>query len=173
MKLDWKRISQSTGYKSLKTVYIKDASRWCNNKKEYYKDFLEIISKLTHHVYKKGAAPDNGKPFNIYFNTTLFITILDKWEEKRTYSWRNFYHGNSFNKIHSNSLKKPGMQQGKKYYKRENLFGKQFKTKRILQLIQQHQPKRDEIKKPRWDNERKARMKAYRDRHSRNTESVS
>jgi len=88
MKIDWKTVCQSFGYKSLKATYEKDLQklqRYKGDKNTYYVErekkqaktkFQWVIARATHYAYHK--------------NTTLDV-ILNEWEEKRSYSWQNFY----------------------------------------------------------------------------------
>ena len=82
MKIDWKKVSQSKGYKSLKGAYIKDAKTATTrgslrSKQEYYKRFQLVIGKAKNYSYH------TGKPIE---------EILLEWENRRDYWWFSFYN---------------------------------------------------------------------------------
>jgi hypothetical protein len=88
MKIDWKTVCQSAGYKSLKAEYTRSMQRlqrytgtkntWYveREKKELKDKFQWVIARATHYAH--------------HINTTIDV-ILNDWEEKRSYSWQNYY----------------------------------------------------------------------------------
>lgn len=86
MNIDWKVVSQSAGYKSLKAAYESDVQeahketqrgrRPMRDKKEFRKLFDWVISRAIHYAYHKQTTVD---------------VILNEWESHRNY-WRlNYY----------------------------------------------------------------------------------
>jgi hypothetical protein len=87
MKIDWKHVATTPGYKSLKAAYIRDVQeaetyrnrfgrRPMREKEEFLHKFIWVIARAKHYAYKY------ERPIE---------SILDHWEEKRTYWWLNFY----------------------------------------------------------------------------------
>ena len=124
----------------------KRTAKW-NRKPDarYMESFNFAINRAKHY------SNHTGKPVE---------DILNEWEEKRDHNFISFYSAHKLPKFNTGSLKKHGINQVKKWYKRENLSPR-YRSKRIIQLIQSVQPKR--IKKARWSNEYKARKKQHRE----------
>lgn len=86
MDIDWKVVSQSDGYKSLKAAYERDVqnahkdaqrgNRPMRNKQEFRKLFDWVIARATHYAYHKQTTVD---------------VILNQWEAGRDYWWLNYY----------------------------------------------------------------------------------
>lgn len=76
MNLDWKEISQSEGYRSLKAAMIQDIQCKHRSKKESNKKFQWVISRAMHYAHHQ--------------NRTI-IEVLNSWESKRDYWWLNYY----------------------------------------------------------------------------------
>ena len=86
MNIDWKVVSQSDGYKSLKAAYERDVQdahktaqrghRPMRNKQEFRKLFDWVIARATHYAYHKQTTVD---------------VILNQWEARRDYWWLNYY----------------------------------------------------------------------------------
>lgn len=94
MKAYWKYLIQTAGYKSLKSTYIKTVQdKWATDrsKKEAYTHFQWIIGRAKHYAHH------TGKPIG---------QILNEWEHKRTYCWKNFYQDYNQPKFHSKSVKR-------------------------------------------------------------------
>ena len=84
--INWKKVAASPGYKSLKAAYIKDVQgnqryirrgqRPMRDKAEFYRHFKWVISRAMYyaHLYKRPIE-----------------SILNHWEEHRTYWWLNYY----------------------------------------------------------------------------------
>ena len=87
MKIDWKQVSKSAGYRSLKAAYISDVTAYRSrgrSKATYLKHFNWVISRAKHYSAKTGRS---------------LIEILDEWEAKRTYCWLNYYQDCNQRKI--------------------------------------------------------------------------
>lgn len=90
MKIDWKYVASTDGYKSLKVCYIHDIKNSWRSKKESLENFQWVISRAKHFAHHNGKSIEQ---------------ILDEWEEKRTCWWLGFYKPSVQPKFHSNSLK--------------------------------------------------------------------
>ena len=86
MNIDWKIVSQSNGYKSLKAAYEQDVQnahktsqsgcRPMRDKKEFREKFDWVIARAIHYAYHKQTTVD---------------VILNQWESGRDYWWLNYY----------------------------------------------------------------------------------
>lgn len=85
MKINWKVVSKSKGYKSLKAAYVYDVQKsvhrarkgWSDRSKEEFRyHFKRAIGLAMHYAHK--------------WNLPLEV-VLDHWESKRDYWWLNFY----------------------------------------------------------------------------------
>jgi hypothetical protein len=87
LKIDWKEVSKSPGYRSLKQAYVND------------------VQKANQWSFKYGHRPmRDKKEFRGYFKRAMALAmkyshkwgmdlqiVLNYWEEKRNYWWLNFY----------------------------------------------------------------------------------
>jgi len=112
MKIDWKRLARTDGYKSLKACYINDmrkvskepCPRWdrgrkMRNKKVFLEKFNWVISRAKHYAHHTGKTIEK---------------VLNEWESGDRYWWLNRYQDARQPKIHSDSLKKKSIQESKK-----------------------------------------------------------
>jgi hypothetical protein len=87
MKIDWKKVSASPGYISLKTAYIKDVQeseryrmrfkrRPMREKAEFYRHFKWVISRAMYHANRLNRPIED---------------ILWSWESDRKGWWLNYY----------------------------------------------------------------------------------
>lgn len=87
MKVNWKYVASTPGYKSLKTAYVKavmDAQHYqqrfkhkpVRDKAEFLKHFQWVINRAKHYAYHTGKG---------------VVDILTDWESKRDYCWLNYY----------------------------------------------------------------------------------
>ena len=80
--IDWKTVSKSPGYKSLKAAYIKDAldatqqPRPMRSKKTFLQRFHRAICLAQHYAH---------------VNETSVENVLQEWELRRTGWWFCFY----------------------------------------------------------------------------------
>lgn len=89
MNIDWKEVSKSKGYHSLKQAYINDVQKANNHRQRFntnpmrdkaeFKIFFDKVIRLAkNHAHHKGVS---------------IIEILDKWESDRNYRWwLNYYN---------------------------------------------------------------------------------
>jgi hypothetical protein len=86
MTLDWKEISQSEGYRSLKAAYTRDVQE-CNKsvqrehrpmrkKAEFFEKFQWVVSRAIHYAHHQSRSVSE---------------VLTEWEAKRRYWWLNYY----------------------------------------------------------------------------------
>lgn len=88
MNIDWKVVSQSDGYKSLKAAYVKDVQeanayaqrghRPMRNKQEFRDLFNFVISRAIHYAHHQKR---------------YISDVLDEWESKRGHSWWLNHYG--------------------------------------------------------------------------------
>ena len=151
MKINWKKVSRSVGYISLKKAYVADVQkieaqrkrgqRPIRDKKEFRKLFEWVIGRAQHCAAHQAPA-------------ITIEHILLSWECGRANSWwLNSYGGNRQEKFHTNHLKPIGARGSKKYYKRSGLT-KMVRTEPTTRLG----------KKKRWSKsykQHKQRMAKY------------
>lgn len=147
-RINWKVISQSTGYKSLKEAYVRDlmSKRSGRSKAELRSVFRFAI----------------GRAMHIAHHTNLPLEeILKQLEADRSYWWLGYYTEGKIPKIHPNVLKPRGINYLRKDYKKWGSLSnrKYYPNRRICDFIIHNQPKR--TKKARWTK----RMKELRDRY--------
>ena len=76
MKIDWKKVSQSPGYRSLKAAYVHDIQKGYRSKSELLKHFKWVISRATYYAHHTNSSIEE---------------ILNQWEANRNYWWLNYY----------------------------------------------------------------------------------
>lgn len=156
MKINWKKVAASKGYKSLKAAYEKDVqdahrtidkgSRPMRNKETFRKHFQWVIERAKHY------ANHYGVPLEY---------ILYKWEEERDYWWLNFYQDSRQPKFHSNSKKYQGLRGYKKYIKQRIKNGSLSKDE-ARKMLQKNLPLYNKSEKKRWNSRvRKHSYKHY------------
>lgn len=147
MKIDWKHLATTEGYKSLKAAYVHDVEEAAKQthpmrkKAVFLKLFNWVISRAKHYSHH------TGKPID---------EILDGWEKGRKYWWLNYYQSSKQPKFHSGSKKSMGVKGVKKDIKKSGFSSKEYLRKRVQQFIKFSLPKR--TKKARWIKERKLRQ---------------
>jgi len=151
MKINWKYVAQTKGYKSLKLAYIKDARRphYCLRKKEELLiTFNWIICRAKYHAQYENVSID---------------TILDRWETERKLWWLSHYtkYAARTKKHTSSVLYSIGIKGKIKrnnssiYYKNDPIARKHSNCAIIVHKQKQNSTK----KKPRWLVKRKNRIK--------------
>lgn len=158
MKVDWKKVAASPGYKSLKAAYIdsvQDSEKFSRKhnrnamrvKKEYLDRFNWIINRAKHYAHIQGVTLD---------------IILNQLEEKRQYGWFNYYDNYNQPKVYApTSRKRAGINAIRKAEK-SSRWGhhKKFSKHRVCNEIMRLDRLRvkDSKRKPRWHK----RMKEFR-----------
>lgn len=152
MIIDWKKVCQSPGYKSLKAAYVRDVqeserhkARFKNKpmreKKEFLRKFRWVICRATHYAAKTGSPIEE---------------ILNKWESERSCCWwLNYYQNGQQPKLHGNNLKPLGVNGYKKTLRRQGRADKGL-TMRFIKFSN-----KSKKQPPRWKMERKKRRHAY------------
>ncbi len=158
MKIDWKYLSTTPGYKSLKKAVVENIARKHRSKKETYQMFYTTINRAKHYAHKL------NKPIE---------EVLNGWEEKRKDKnnrigeWViQFYPGHCrdqyrLGKLHRAPNVKP--KNPINYYrtdpwcKKDPIRKKAMILKTIMEIQKQNSKRKG--KKARWSNERKAREK--------------
>ena len=141
MKIDWKVLASSDGYRSFKQAHIKYKvnGKWhIGSANKTFKKIIGIAQAITFAECKEP---------NLY-NWHMAV-LLGKWEEERTYCWLNYYSSNKFFKPHSIALKNRNL---KKYY---SSLGRDVthRAKRLAELDQELRKKSG--KKARWNKKQK------------------
>jgi len=95
MKIDWKHLSTTPGYRSLKAAYIKDVDRagrrknLIRDKKEFLQKFIWVIGRAQHHAYRSGLSLE---------------FVLNSWEQDRkNYWWFGHYNNSLKPKFHTHN----------------------------------------------------------------------
>ena len=158
MKIDWKYVANTKGYKSLKAAYIQDVQkareherkfgRAMRDKAEFLKLFNWVIARATHYAHHE--------------NSTIDV-VLDRWESKRTCWWLGFYGESKYQpKYTSGSLCPKGINGIRQYYKNDGFRRCPINRKaRVFSYIMLEQ-KNSSTKSPkRWTAKRKADYKKY------------
>lgn len=144
MKINWKIVAQSEGYKSLKAELIKDITKrhTCRSKETYYKEFRRIIGLATHYAHHHSKCVGE---------------VLTEWEANRTCWWYGNYSSTTrYNKIII-SILQPMRKAGLIKYYMDNNYGARFTITRVQKLQEEQRKKRG--KKLRWSNKKKAAAK--------------
>lgn len=146
MKIDWKHVSQSPGYKSLKAAYIRDVTdagkrkNPMRDKAEFLKHFNWVINRAKHYAHKKGVTID---------------VILNKWEEDRSYWWLNYYQESKQPKLGNAPQLPYSFRRLKAEYKRSFRHSKTRAKHRICDHIKRLQREASTKSPARWPNHRK------------------
>lgn len=155
MKVNWKEVAASPGYKKIKQHMIdalndnhktiQKGHRPMRDKAEYYKYFRGIIARAQHYAIKENVS---------------LIDVLNKWAEGQSYNWLSYYSNYNFPKKHSNSCKPKGIRAKRKYNNRFFVDSRNDNC-RAIDRIQKAKSRR-QGKKSRWSVEDKKRRASYR-----------
>ena len=160
MKIDWKAVAASPGYKSMKATVAEEAQQSARRKRvpdiRYQQVFEFAINRAKHYSHVTGISIEN---------------ILNAWEEQRTYSFLNYYDTYRKPKQHSHICEPQGIRGRIKYYKTCSFY--KNTTKAADALSEYLRGKR--TKKARWTPEQKKRSIYWKERKSQfsKKESVS
>ncbi len=161
MKIDWKVVAQSPGYKSLKATMIraiqrnnKEIQKWPNRRPMRSKDAFK-----KHFNWVISRAIQNAN----YRKVTLDV-VLNEWESKRDYCWLNFYQESRQPKLFDpiNKKKPIGIRTYAKkdiWYKDNPIKKKAFVFKHLMWEQKQKSKRKDG--KARWTKQRKNYQKKY------------
>lgn len=154
MEINWKHLSTTPGYVSLKAAYIHDVQsasrekargrRPMRDKAEFLRQFNWVICRAKHY------AEFTGRPIH---------EILNEWEAKRNYWWLSYYQNGKQPKLNNCPTVKPtGLRGEIKYYKTDRWYANDRKrgTVRIQDCIRRNALK-NRTKKAKWTPARKKR----------------
>lgn len=130
MKVDWKKLSKSAGYKSLKAAYVHDVQeaarsaarghRPMRDKQEFLKKLRWVIARAKHYAYHQNKSLEY---------------ILNKWEKDRTFWWLNYYQDSAQPEFKGSRYpQEMGIRGWKKYWLNSRL-SKSEKSKRTCREI--------------------------------------
>ena len=154
MHIDWKAVSRSPGYRSLKAAYMEDVgqkSRSFRKKPESYKHFQWVIGRAMHYAERQGRALED---------------VLNGWESERSYSWLNYYQPSRQPKLPSGKprnvkpIKPATYARSGHFHSRDPI--RRFKSIRDTRRRLARDLRREKGKKDRWSPERKRREAQYR-----------
>lgn len=148
MKIDWKKVAASAGYKLMKGAVANDANKIYSNGKRFAAAFNFAINRAKQHIYVK-AWPDD-KDY-----TDDLTLILQVWELNRNQSFLSYYSNNNLPKKTTKILKPMRIRGKYKYYKGRHWCKN---TNRAAQEVSMYLIN-NRTKKARWNNERKANAK--------------
>lgn len=159
MKIDWKHLATTSGYKRLKEALITDiqeaeqykkrTGRYFRSPAEYYQHFNFAICRAKHYAHR-----DNRE----------LHEVLTEWEDMRSYSWINYYQRSNFRKISGATQPKTMGTRGTiAYYKKHHKAKSRFLSKMVIKTLHDAAIKKRKklIKKPRWSS-------LYKKAHRRN-----
>lgn len=145
MKINWKQVAQSPGYKSLKAAYIKDVKESASRKNpmrgkaEYLELFNWVINRAKYYAHHTGMSIED---------------VLLGWESKRNYWWLNYYQEGNQPKLRSDAIKPKGIRGLRKSYKE---MAGWYNPGRLRKVLQELSIKKSKKEKPRWSMARKKR----------------
>lgn len=152
MKIDWKHLATTKGYKSIKQELIYANRRSHYNKKSNTIRFQWIICRAKHYAVVQGKTLEE---------------VLNGWEEeRRRNAWLSFYSPHNFPKLNRKSSVRPGI---KREIERISFFDRhkpRIKRKRVLAVIKR-EAERTRVKKPKWSESRKLHEKKLKEIESR------
>lgn len=159
MKIDWKYLATTPGYKAIKAEMIRliqqdiDQGKRFNrppfrSKKEYHAKFNWIICRAKH--------------YSIRLNIPL-EEVLTQWEKKRTYSWLNYYQSSTFPLLSKGAVrrKSQGIKGLVKYYAKDSYIARQPKVRKIIKEAKHRHAvniRKELGKKARWSVEYKKQV---------------
>lgn len=143
MKIDWKHLATTTGYKSIKAAYIKDITwKWGTKKDVAIDYFNKIIGKAKSHAHHTGRSIEQ---------------VLNEWEEKRDSALSSFYSDFHMPKARAkDSLNRQGIKGGRKYNAKWNR-DPEIRKHANCTMINRINKAASKKSKPRWDTSYKKR----------------
>ena len=151
MKIDWKAVAASPGYKSMKQVCddeVKRVAKWGRKPDERYQQAFDFaINRAKHYSHATGVSVES---------------ILNAWEENRTYNFMNYYSSSNKPKQHSNILKPLGIRGTYKYF--SSKFWMDHNNKRVTRVREITAKLNPRTKKARWSNKRKKDAAYWREK---------
>lgn len=163
MKVDWKHLATTPGYKSLKAAYIRDVQaaakdiqrgrRPMRDKKEFLTQFKWVISRACHYAYHQRLPIES---------------ILNMWENNRKQWWFGYYQESNQRILHDKSCKPYGRKGLRKFYKHDFYSKDPVKRKKRMRDSIMFEQKQASVKSPkRWPTSRKKREAEIRNYRSK------
>lgn len=155
MKIDWKALARSEGYRSLKKALAKDVmeasarDRALRSKAEFYSLFNWVIARAKHYAHRQGVS---------------VAEVLNRWEEGRDYWWLNRYGEYRQQKLPSGRPRNVRPMKSETHIKRS---ARQYDTTKLLDRLRHERrveaaAARKAAGKPaRWGAARKKKRAAY------------
>jgi hypothetical protein len=164
MKINWKEVSKSPGYKSLKAAYIKDVieaeeyrakhGSSSRGKAEFLKRFNWVISRAKHYSHVQGIP---------------LSQVLNKWEAGRDYWWFNYYQDCNQPKLLPRRPSWPSYEKLSFAEALSRSMGKHVTTVRgvskrrlVVKIRNQKKVSKRQDNKARWAIERKNRQRYFK-----------
>jgi len=139
MKINWKEVAASAGYKSMKAAVATEANRKWSTHERYTEAFNFAINRAKQHIYVKCWVSDQDY-------TDYLINQLRAWEEQRKQSFLSYYTNYNLPKKSSRILKTPGIRSRVKDFKQDSWYKD---SHRAAKEITEHLRKK-RTKKARW-----------------------
>ena len=144
--LDWKRISQSEGYKFFKQQYISTIKRESRSKKGAYREFQRII----------GVAKNRAFHHDALTGTEALIDVLNLFSAQCDYWYYNFRP----ERVYKNRITPCGIRGELTHYRNYCGYTLKQQRKRSLRCIMQYQKQTMSPKgKTRWKNDKSKQYK--------------
>lgn len=143
--INWKEVSQSEAYKSLKAALTFDIREQRRSKKELYKLFHWVMGRAKHYAHHQGRS---------------VVEVLTEWEDGRDYWWLNYYGDSCQPKLQRNRTPR-GINGRIKEIKRTAWYDAKSKREQIVSL--RAIEARTEKSKTRWSKYEKDRAKFWRE----------
>lgn len=154
MKIDWKAVARSPGYRSLKAAYIQDVgpkSLAGRSKKTLYQRFQWVINRAKHYAVRLDKSLEE---------------VLNEWESKRDCWWFGYYQETNQPKLPSGKPRNVRQMKPESYWRSSRWSSQKETFQRIRRERTRFAKLRRERvhgKKARWSPERKARYAKYRE----------
>lgn len=156
MKIDWKHVATTPGYKKLKAAYIHDVietekhrqkfgKKLRRDKKYFLGLFQWVINRAKHYAHHQNRPLED---------------VLNEWEAKRDYCWLNYYQEEKFPRLDSGRVRRAPMtlnrirRIAKKFY-RDPVYRKAYVFDWYMRIQKEQSTKNPQ----RWDMWRKKRFK--------------
>lgn len=149
--IDWKALSKSEGYRSLKGAVIRDIQRkqYFGTKDKLWCKFHAVIRMAMNTSHFKGEPMES---------------ILNRWEKARTYDWVNYYTQHNFIKL--GVIRKPAQPHNPRSYKRylrKCHYNRQTRKELMVTFLKERGARNlRPDRKPRWPKWKIANRKRVR-----------
>lgn len=142
MKIDWKQLAATPGYRLFKSKYTEYRMyKHSRNVKEAHKLFMKIIG-IAQSKTHNAKIPEDAQ-------TLYMASLLHRWAKEQDQNWLGYYSGSKFKKPNSGALKDRNVI---KYYE-EHRYGKKYPLARVSSC--QQRLRKESGKKPRWNKDKR------------------